>query len=190
MKKIILFGVGGLLFFIILVGLVFGILTLMESTEEKIVVPPNRFPTEEDHSILGLLLEEKQVVIDSLKSMIDSNQVVIDSMSANLDSLSTLAENQQKTLTADSTQITRLKDQINRLQGMANNEDNINENIKQLAKTYERMKVSEIKPIFAKLDDETVILLYNSMSSRKRPMVIEALSSERAAKITKKLAAK
>jgi len=60
--------------------------------------------------------------------------------------------------------------------------------IKELAKTYETMKVSEIKPILDNVDDDTVIALYKNMGTRTRKNLIKSLSGGRAAQITEKLA--
>ncbi|MFP4547639.1 MAG: MotE family protein [Fidelibacterota bacterium] len=188
MKKIILLIVGGLLFFLILVGLVFGVLSLMDGLAKPNIVPVNSGPVEEDNSILGLLLSEKQTIIDSLQTVNQEHLLARDTLQSEIDSLTSLAQQQNREIIADSLEIKKLEEEL----AQANNQPDqtaaiTSEQIKQMAKTYESMKVSEIKPIFTQLDDETIIALYNNMSSRKRPMVLKALSTDRAAKITKKI---
>jgi flagellar motility protein MotE (MotC chaperone) len=61
-------------------------------------------------------------------------------------------------------------------------------NIKELAKTFETMKTSEIGPILKKVDNATVIALYKNMGSRSKKMILTALSNDRAAEITQELA--
>lgn len=60
--------------------------------------------------------------------------------------------------------------------------------IQELAKTYDTMKTEEMRPILEKVNDRTVIAIYKNMNSRKRKDILKALSSERAAAITQRLA--
>lgn len=60
--------------------------------------------------------------------------------------------------------------------------------IQELAKTYDTMKTEEMRPILEKVNDRTVIAIYKNMNSRKRKDILKALSSERAATITQRLA--
>jgi len=60
--------------------------------------------------------------------------------------------------------------------------------IKELAKTYEAMTPEEIAPILSNVDDNTIINIYFNMTSRKRQNILRALPSDRAARLTKKIA--
>jgi len=58
---------------------------------------------------------------------------------------------------------------------------------KDIAKTLSAMKSKSMSPILNKLDDSTVILIYNQTSKTARKGILLALSDDRAARITKKL---
>lgn len=193
MKKLIFIIVGGLLFFVLLIGIVFGILTFMEKSEKTPEQEEvKEIVTEENNSVLGLLLSRKQAFIDSLLNLnIVYNDSITNFISEN-DSLTNLNLEILRKTKSDSLAILKLQNQTAKLKAdqQAQNEqaNQSTASVKELAKTYEQMKINEMKPIFSQLDDQTIIDLYNAMSSRKKPMVIKALSTERAAKITKKLA--
>ena len=192
MKKIIFTIIGGLIFFILLVGLVFAILTFMEKNVKKDVVQIDRIPSEENNSILGILLTEKQVIIDSLSSIVSEYGDSLTNLTTISDSINTLLVEKTQHIFSDSTKIVKLEGDITKLiddhatAELATTQKEAE--IKQLAKTYEQMKINEMKPIFTQLDDKTIMALYNNMSARKRPMILKALSTNRAAKITKELA--
>jgi flagellar motility protein MotE (MotC chaperone) len=193
MKKIIILGIGGVLFFVFLVILVFAILTFMEKAEKPVeVINTDRALSEENNSLLGVLIDEKQAIIDSLTINLETTMDTLQHYLTLNDSLRILSATQAKKITTDSLEIANLQKRLNQLQARLNAQqeeaETTNENIRELAKTYEQMKVSDMKPIFTQLDDETIIELYNAMSSRKRPMVFKALSTDRAAMITEKLA--
>ena len=194
MKKILFLIIGGLLLFVILVGVVFGILTFMEKPDSKPkeVTEESAIVSEEDNSVLGFLLSLKQARIDSLLNVAQTfNDSIVEfiAVTDSIDSLNTVMEKQNK---SDSLKIVQLLKEADKLkadqkvQSAAATESSAN--IKELAKTYEQLKINEMKPIFANLDDKTIIDLYNAMSARKKPLVLRALNTERAALITKKLA--
>ena len=192
MKKIIFTIVGALLLFVLLVGLVFGILTFMEKNGKSSVVEIDKTPTEENNSILGILLSDKQVIIDSLSLMATEYGDSLTFLTEESDSINTLLVVKTQQIFSDSSKIAKLERDLAKLKndqiesGLA--AEKANEEVKQLAKTYEQMKVTEMKAIFTKLDDKTIMALYNNMSARKRPMILKALSTDRAAKITQELA--
>ena len=193
MKRIIFLIIGGLFLFILLVGLVFGILIFMENSDDtKNEVESIEIVSEENNSVLGFLLDAKQVQIDSLLNL---TQLFTDSISEFIevnDSINKLNLSMAKQNKADSLKIFQLEQTNQKMQSdqqaktAAANASTAN--VRELAKTYEQMKINEMKPIFAKLDDKTIIDLYNAMSARKKPLVLKALSTDRAAVITKKLA--
>lgn len=98
-----------------------------------------------------------------------------------IDSLNNELENKETLIAAHTAEIEALEKSVENLK-----QKNIN--IKDLAKTYETMKVTEIRPILEKVDDETVIALYKNMGSRTKKNLIQALSGVRAARITQILA--
>lgn len=120
-------------------------------------------------------------VRDSLKNIIKKNtgdyfflKITVDSLYEQLNIKNALVENQH-------TQIELLEKQVE-------NAEQKRQFLKELTKTYETMKVTEIRPILEKLDDATIIALYKNMSGRTRKNLINGLSSNRAAQITKQLA--
>src|SRR6056297_674 len=112
MKKIILLVVGGLLLFLHLVGLVFGMLSLMEGLAKPKIVPVNSGPVEEDNSILGVLLSEKQSIIDSLQHLNQEQLMARDSLNTDIDSLTSLVQEQRKQAIADSLMMEKLQEDI------------------------------------------------------------------------------
>ena len=50
------------------------------------------------------------------------------------------------------------------------------------------MKIAEMQPILEKLEDHTILELYENISSRNRKNILMALSAQRAARITQKIA--
>ncbi len=120
-------------------------------------------------------------IIDSLKNIIKKNtgdnffiKITVDSLSEALEIKNELIENQLK--------------QIEFLEKQVQVAEQKGDFLKELTKTYETMKVTEIRPILEKLDNATIIALYKNMSGRTRKNLINGLSSDRAAQITKELA--
>ncbi|MBN2280384.1 MAG: hypothetical protein JXQ65_07385 [Candidatus Marinimicrobia bacterium] len=190
MKKVILIVLGGLLLFVVLVALVFVVLTYLEKNTAAPLETIDKIPTEENNSILGILLAEKQAIIDSLSSQKVQFEDSLAIQVALNDSLETLLLEKSNFLSKDSTTISKLTAELAKIKSDIEQEklsNQITEEIRQLAKTYEQMKISEMKPIFDQLDDKTVIALYNAMSARKKPMVLKALNTDRAAKLTREL---
>jgi len=118
---------------------------------------------------------------DSLKNIIKQNtgdyfflKITVDSLYEQLNIKNELVENQLA--------------QIELLVKQVKNAEQKRQFLKELTKTYETMKVTEIRPILEKLDDATIIALYKNMSGRTRKNIINGLSSDRAAQITKQLA--
>jgi flagellar motility protein MotE (MotC chaperone) len=97
-----------------------------------------------------------------------------------------------KNATIDSLQIIaaeagELRKQVEKLQTQLTGSLDKNARAKDIAKTLSSMKSKAMAPILNKLDDETVMLIYNQTSKTSRSTILAALSEERAAKITSKL---
>jgi len=164
----------------------------MEQSDKNDVVQIDNVPTEENNSILGILLADKQTIIDSLSAIVTMFGDSVTNLTSESDSINILLVEKTTRIFNDSTKIVKLERDIAKIKNDQIESDlataQTNEDVKQLAKTYEQMKVTEMKAIFSKLDDKTIIALYTNMSARKRPAVLKALSTDRAAKITKELA--
>ncbi|RMF06365.1 MAG: hypothetical protein D6762_09640 [Candidatus Neomarinimicrobiota bacterium] len=120
-------------------------------------------------------------VADSLAALVRELRNDLFERSVVIDSLNERITFQQNVIAGYQKKIDELNDQILTL-----NRHEVS--LKELAKTYESMKVSDIKPILNKVDDETVIAIYRAMGTRTRKTIMMALSAERAAQITEKLA--
>lgn len=132
----------------------------------------------------GIIESGKELIFNTLDSLrqrsrklqrdLFMSQVMLDSIKQQLAAKEELIKEYEKA-------IDELKKE---LEGLKKRE----EGIKELAKTYEAMKPVELKPILEKLDDRTIIDVYFNTSSRKRQNIMKALSPDRAARITKKIA--
>lgn len=84
-------------------------------------------------------------------------------------------------------EISHLKGQISIYKQNIETEKLNNISIKEMAKTYENMKVAEIRNIVQQLDDQTIMKLYKNTGTRKRQNILLALGSSSAARITEKV---
>ena len=109
---------------------------------------------------LDSLLSRREQTIDSLNKKIDLGDMTI----ANL-----------------TQQIEKLRETIGDMERQAME-------TKELAKTFDAMKTDEMRPILKQLDDVTAMSIYRNMNGRSRKKFMLALSSIRAANITKKIA--
>lgn len=177
MKKILYWVIGGIILFVVLVAITFMILLYSDPVNDKVKDEVIR----ENDKVVNQLLEQKQLKIDSLVTELDKMksdlffcELAIDSLEEQIEFKDRLIEEYKNTI-----------ELLNR--ELAINES-IEEDIKNLAKTYETMKVEEMRPIMENIDNETVIAIYRNMNPRKRKDILNALSDKRAAEITKILA--
>jgi len=167
---------GAIGLFIILVGLIFGILLLTEPVEDKMVVKT----IEGDQVLATQLIQEKQREIDQLKSALDSLKREYTQVIAYRDSIQGQIDFKDNLIA----QYKRSVESLN--QELAEKQKNTL-SIKELAKTYESMKIEELRSIFTKLDDQTILLIYENVNPRNRKNILMALNAARAANITQKL---
>jgi len=111
--------------------------------------------------------------IDILQSKLNYQQIISDSLNGLLSEKITQAEKY-------------LKD-IENLQQSIVDIQTVEDQAKSLAKTFESMKINEIGRSVADLDDKALMQIYNKMNGRLRKNLLMAVSSERAAKLTKKM---
>jgi len=184
--------------FVILVGLIFVVLMIFEPSPEAPSVPEEKIAT-----VTG---DENQNADPQNSDQTDATDQEDGSNSkanpSELDSLQNLVQNLQSDIFASSVMTDSLKDVItfqgNLIDGYKKNIDDLNGQVlerekqtvslKELAKTYESMKVADIKPILKNMDDATVIAIYKAMGSRTRKSIMMALTAQRAAVITEILA--
>jgi len=193
--KLILISVGA---FVVLVGVIFVVLLIFEPSSDETPIPEENIakvnPDNPD--------DENSIESSNSESDGESGNFTNGHPTTVTDSLANLVQELKNDLFERSLEIDSLKEQITFQNGLINGYkktiDGLNSQIlalnkkevslKELAKTYESMKVSDIKPILDKVDDETVIAIYRAMGTRTRKSIMMALSAERAATITEKLA--
>ena len=197
MKQVVLWSLILVIVFVLFIGIAFGVLSYLTPSEEELekmqkaaekkeTVAKTQMDSDsgtEASSDTSLAPRDTNKI-----SPVDSMQILIDSLNSELffykirfDSLSDESTQQLADIEGLNKSISDYETQIQDLQNHAIE-------VKELAKTYETMKVNDIRPIIEKVDDETVIALYRNMSGRTRKNIIQALSSVRAAQITKKIA--
>lgn len=177
MKKILYWSAIAFGSFLLLVVIIFMILTYLNPVDEELAVTISNGDT----VLAKELINQKQKEIDQLYGEIDSLKTVIFSLTSVRDSLI------EQTDFKDGV-IREYQKTVETINGELANLNHSSMNVKDLAKTYESMKVDEMRPILSNLDDQTVIQLYRNISSRNRKNLLMALSSQRAALITEQIA--
>lgn len=201
MRQIIIWSLVFLVLFIVFIGLAFVGLTYMTPSTEaleghktsQVKAKPGKTnsakPTIDetsDTNTPGVADSTKKAAPKMTRA--DSLEIKVDELTGDLfftqvtlDSLNTVLEQKQNLIESYISQVESLEENVQTLEAKK-------VSIKDLAKTYETMKVADIRPILERLDDGTIIALYQNMGSRTKKNLIQALSDVRAAKITKKLA--
>jgi len=177
MKKIITWIAIGLAAFVTLVGVIFVALTYISSDpepEDIVEMPEKETVTEEAIVPEVSGLDSLVTVLGEVRSELLFTQLAADSLQQRIIFMDGLVIEYEKTIEGLNDIV--LEKQIQRSR------------IKDLAKTYETMKPTEIQPILANVDDKTVIALYENMSSRTRKVILNSLNGERAGIITQQLA--
>ncbi len=177
MKKILLWVGLGFLMFILLVGITFAVLMALNPIDDNIKMDT----ISGDQRLAKEILAQKQSEINQMKSEMDSLHIYIGEICFARDSIA--EEND-----FNASLIREYRKTIEMLNTELSTETKKNLTIKELAKTYESMKIAEMQPIIEKLDDHTVLDLYTNISSRNRKNLLMALPAKRAAVITQKIA--
>ena len=177
MKTILLWLSAGILSFVLLIVIIFGVLFFLEPED----------PMFEQRMIAGddffqdTFVQKKQVEIDSLSVQINELNSQLFFRDLKEDSLNQVIRFQEGLVTEYKTSLERSNEAMKQ-------KDKVMTNLKGIAKTYEGLKVNEMRPIFDKLDDKTVIGIYENMSARNRKNIMKALPANRAAAITQYMA--
>ncbi len=182
MKQVITWSLILLILFVVFIGIAFVALTYMTPSPEEIkdLQTETVANTPAGSDSAGVVIP-KVTEADSLRQVIETLTSDIFFVRVTVDSLNGVLEKNETAIAKYIAQVESLKKSNQTLR-----EKSIS--IKELAKTYETMKVADIKPILEKVDDATIIALYKNMGSRTRKNLIQALSSVRAAQLTNKLA--
>jgi len=162
--------------FAVLVVVIFVVLSYLEP--EPTAVPLTALVP---NGIDPKLLDEKQAEINSLNKTILSLKDSLNLKEMRIDSLQEQVQFRDGIIR----EYTRTVENLNSQMASANQRTL---NVKELAKTFETMKVEDMKPILAQIDDPTVIDLYTNINSRNRKNLLMALSTSRAAMLAQKIA--
>jgi len=183
MKQVITWSLILIVLFVVFIGLAFVALNYMTPTAEDIEKIKKQAPVinkQVEVSDSTAVVEPKITVADSLQQIIENLTSDLFFVRVTTDSLNEVLGKQELIIAGYTSQIESLEERNQALQSKS-------VSIKELAKTYETMKVSDIRPILEKVDDATIVALYKNMGSRTRKNIIQALSSVRAAQLTNKL---
>lgn len=194
MRQVIIWSLILVVLFVVFIGLAFVGLTYMTPSPEELqkvkqqaakpkVEVSQEYPQDDSLTDPDSIKKAptKVSVADSLEKVIDDLKSDLFFNSVTMDSLNQELNKKDGSIAGYSSQVESLEEQVESLKSK-------NASIKDLAKTYETMKVADIRPILERVDDETIIALYKNMGSRSKKNLLQALSDIRAAKITKKLA--
>lgn len=129
---------------------------------------------------LAQVVKEFKTRHDSLTAMLNQNKVEITRKNLMIDSLHNELNSYQAALKKKESEVQYLSELIN------SNRDRTDK-AKDMAKTFSSMDTKQIAPILNKLDNETVIAIYEQMNSRTKKNILLGLPQERAALITKKM---
>ena len=165
----------GFVLFAAIVGAIFGYLSHteqeskenMEALEKKDISTMSEYITKAERDSIINLIQVKDSIITARSHVKDSLEQVIQS---------------------NITSIDNYKQRVKDLESQIKKNTKRSENLKNIAKTYESLRVADLRPIVKKIGDTTLIGIYNKMSSRKRQKLLQALTPDRAAKLTNKLA--
>ncbi|HDR05883.1 MAG TPA: hypothetical protein ENN84_11655 [Candidatus Marinimicrobia bacterium] len=178
MKAVLVYMAAAVGAFIILVGITFAVLTFLEQDNSEAI----RAAVIMDNKVLASqIIQQKEQTIDSLTATINE-------LNSKLFFSGLIEDSLKEVLDFNQSVIEQYKKQVEQLGKKVNEKQKVGANISEIAKTYESMKIEEMRPIFERLDDETVIGIYQNVSSRNRKKILQALSHNRAAAITQWLA--
>jgi len=178
MKQVLMWTLILTILFAVFIGVAFGVLTYLAPDPEALA---------QTQQLAGAASDTSAVVVPK-KSEADSLRAVVDQLRSELFFIRVSADSLNQVVGQRDAQIAGYVLKLTNLERAAEEVNNKHNSIKDLAKTYATMKVSDIRPIIEQLDDKTVIALYNNMGSRTKKNLIQALSDVRAAQITRKLA--
>lgn len=102
---------------------------------------------------------------------------------------SSVIDSLKKLLTSQETNLKDKENQIEKLNENLAKKTSQEENAQNLAKTFASMKTNEMRPILKNIDDKTIRMIYENVNSRMRKNFLLALTPQRAASLTKQLAA-
>jgi len=174
MRKILFWIFIGFVLFAALVAVIF---TILSRTEQETLADTTPIQPVQSKKVSAPL---EITARDSMLQIINQKDSIVLVQNQKIDSLYLLLQTRADTIRDYRRSIQQLKQSME-------NYTTKGENIKNLAKSYEAMRIDEMKPILEKIDNQTIIKIYQQMSSRKQMKILQALSAERAAQITRQL---
>lgn len=166
----------GLITFVVFVGIFMGVMIY--------TTPKNTAALKDSLDITSKIIKEAE------KQKIELDNKLIEELKAAKSKFRQLKIKYDSLKTASFSHASKLelKDkEIEKLTSSLADKSDRNARAKDLAKTLSSMKVTKIAPILSKLDDQTVIAIYQQMGKTDRKNILLGLSGDRAAVIAKKL---
>lgn len=163
--------------FIFFVALVLGIMLVVNPPQKKV-------PDTKGKAISKLHRKGKRVhyasKTDSLRALVEEYEQLTEEKEQVIDSL-------QKVISEQVLQLEEKDKKMEQLNAALTARAEKNKRTKDMAKTLSAMKSKQMAPILNKLDDATIISIFQQTSKSARTSILSALSDERAARITKKI---
>ncbi len=158
--------------FVLSVALVFGAFVMLKKDEIK------KVEKQAGEKAKSAVPPRKMSKVDSLEALVESLQLKLDLEKTIADSLKKELSAKLALLEKKEAQLAKLDEQLKSAQKRALK-------AKDIAKTFESMRVNEMKLILQKIDDKMLALIYQNMNSRFRKNLLLALPPSRAARLTK-----
>lgn len=176
MKSPLIWILGGVALFLLLVGITFGIMIYLEPPEEQLKVKT----IDGDQKLATEIIRQKQQEIERLTTALDSLKRDYARVTASRDSILDQINFKDNLIAQYNKTVESLKAELNQ-------KEQTLVSIKELAKTYETMKEDDLRLILAKLDDQTILQIYANVNPRNRKNILTALNAGRAAYLTQRL---
>jgi len=175
--KLMIIGFGS---FLLVIFVVFSVLKMSEPEKKQATVSSSGSPkSKKVNDKYTKNLEKKyknlQKELTTIKKDIGKSSSVIDSL--------------QKILASKESSLSEQKNQIEKLSESLTQKETQEKSAQDLAKTFSSMKTDEMRPILKNIDDRTIRMIYENVNSRMRKNFLLALTPQRAASLTKQLAA-
>lgn len=160
----------GTMFFVISVGL--AIMITLNPPEPEVA---------EDMAADSAVADTVLTPLEQMKIRLAELEKQLSTQSERADSLQQLVGQMETSEKASAEEVEQMKTTIAEL-------EQSNADIKDLAKTFQNMKVEELRNILQQVDDDAAFKIYANMSNRSRKKLLLGLSGSRAAKLTERIA--
>jgi septation ring formation regulator EzrA len=172
--KPLIFSFVGLL---IIIALIYGTLRYLRSEKDKALAElekeKNKVQTESVQNDSLTAPAKPLTKADSLTQIVDLYKKEITGKDSILDSLQNVVIEKSKIAQKQQKENQKSKKQ-----------EELAENARAMAKTFEKMSVKQIAPILENLDDGTVFMIYKATGNRFKKNILLAVKEKRAAQIT------